>query len=155
MARFKKGSAEAKRYMARLRAMVGRKKRKSLSSKTSHSPVRRRKMARRRYARRRRKGGMTIPLAPVTGLIAGFITPSWYGKSAVQWAMEGDIESALKTVVNNYTGYRIDLGQWKPEGLAHGVAPIVAGLLVHKFVGGAPLNLNRLLGRAKVPFIRM
>lgn len=109
-------------------------------------------MARRRKKRRSRK--FTLPLAPVLGLTAGLSEPA-------QWIATGNYKDAMDLATANYTGfepYNTKLG-WKgkfnPARLSMGLLPLVAGLLVHKFVGGAPLNLNRTLGRANVPFLRI
>ena len=104
-----------------------------------------RKMARRK---RRRRGGMTIPLAPVIGLVAG-LGPT------IKEAMAGNVDAAIHEAAWAYTGYDTYDSTFRLERLQYGLTPLVIGLLVHKFVGGAPLNFNRMLGRAKVPFIRI
>lgn len=152
MARFKKGSAAAKAYMAKLRGMVGKRKTKVLNV-SSPSKVSRKNptMARRRYGRyraRRNSGGMTIPLAPVLGLVAGLAGPA-------QDLMKGDYNRAAINALYNYTGYNMEAKVFNAQGLINGLMPLVMGLLVHKFVGGKPLGLNAVLARAKVPFIRI
>lgn len=99
------------------------------------------------------KRKMTIPLALVGGFMAGLVGPR--GNSPAEYAMKGKWDSAAKAVVSNYTGYNVNKGAWKPMNMRHGVLPLIIGALVHKFVGGAPLNLNRALGQAGVPFIRI
>ena len=108
------------------------------------------KMARRRRytRRRRRRGSMTIPIAPVAGLVAGLAAP-------IDYLIKGDTKNAMLKLCKNYTGYNYEVGLWSPDDLKRGLLPLVVGLLVHKFVGGPPLNLNRMLGRAKVPLIRI
>jgi len=96
----------------------------------------------------RRNRQMTIPLAPMCGLFAGMA-------DGIGAAMRGDYENAINWTVAHYTGYEPWSGQWNPEQLKRGLLPLVAGLLVHKFIGGAPLNLNRILAAAKVPLIRI
>lgn len=91
---------------------------------------------------------MTIPLAPMAGLAAGLADP-------VIAALNGDYPRVALTLVSNYTGYDISQNKWNPAALLKGVAPLVAGLLVHKFIGGPPLNLNKVLANARVPFIRI
>jgi len=100
-----------------------------------------------RRKRGRRNYSMTIPLAPVIGLVAGLAKPA-------ALAYHGDLEGAAYIALENYTGFDI-AGGFDIERLKRGLLPLVMGLLVHKFVGGPPLNLNRVLGRAKVPFIRI
>jgi len=38
--------------------------------------------------------------------------------------------------------------------MVNGTIPLVAGVLIHKFIGGS-LGVNRALGRAHVPFLRI
>jgi hypothetical protein len=93
---------------------------------------------------------MTLPIAPIIGLLAGIIP-------AVGPAMAGNYMEAT-----NQLGYRF-LGvssitsspRFDINGLKTGLAPLVAGLLVHKFVGGRPLGLNAVLGKARVPYVRI
>lgn len=117
---------------------------KAPKSKTRKKGRVKRNMPRRRRSRRRYS--MTIPLAPVAGLAVGLSKP-------ISYAISGNYEEAMKELAANYTGYYE--GKWNPKHMVHGLAPLVVGLLVHKFVGGPPLNLNRVLGRARVPFIRI
>lgn len=98
--------------------------------------------------RGRRRRGMTIPIAPIMGLAAGLIEP-------VQTAMQGNMPAAFQTACRNYTGYDPIMMTWDYTWALRGIAPLIAGLLVHKYVGGPPLNLNQVLARAKVPFIRL
>ena len=124
------------------------KKRTRRRTRRSSNPRRRVRRIARRRRKRRRSAGMTIPLAPVAGLFAGLAGP-------IDYALRGDFNSAMIKVCKNYTGYNPEVGVWSPEDLKSGVLPLVIGLLVHKFVGGPPLNLNKVLARAKVPFIRI
>jgi len=98
---------------------------------------------------------MTIPLAPIAGMLP-MIMPS------VQAVMDGrGAVVAAEELTWNTAG--IDISQVKAGGVARfdagklisNITPLVAGLLVHKFVGGPPLNLNATLSRAKVPFVRL
>ena len=125
---------------------TGEKKPKGLktSSRKSKSSGSR-KMAKKR---RRRRGGMTIPIAPIVGLAVGIMP-------AVDYVMHGNWESAIEVLGARYTGYSMQQKNFNAMRLIDGIIPLVAGLLVHKFVGGAPLNLNRTLAKAGVPFIRI
>jgi len=123
------------------------KRRKSKRTRTSNPKKRRvRRIGRRRKGSRRYS--MTIPLAPVAGILAGMIDP-------INEALAGNYPRAMEVVVQRYTGYNVTDGTWNVGNLLKGVGPLIAGLLVHKFVGGPPLNFNKMLGRAKVPFIRI
>lgn len=124
---------------------VGR--RSNPKKRRSRNPTKRsvRKTARKR---RRRRSAQTIPLAPIAGLLAG-AAPS------IPPLMAGDYGEALNLWIASMTGYYPPNEDWRWWRLQRGLVPLVAGLLVHKFVGGAPLNLNRILARAKVPYIRI
>lgn len=97
--------------------------------------------------KKRRSRAITIPLAPMIGLAAGMAEP-------IRYAMEGNIPETIEQLKFNYVGLTRD-NRFDVNGLMKGVLPLVVGLLVHKFVGGSPLNLNRILARANVPFIRI
>lgn len=98
---------------------------------------------------------MTIPLAPVLGLAVGIVTrrPDW-GESPVELIMRGDWNMAFESLKQSYLGIHPN-GGWDPNLMAHGTLPLIIGALVHKFVGGAPLNINKMLAAAKVPLIRI
>lgn len=97
---------------------------------------------------RRRRAGLTIPLAPVIGLGVGVVP-------AVQKAMQSNWEGAVHDLALNYLGYSTIDGKFHFEHLSKGLYPLILGVLIHKFVGGSPLNFNRLLARAKIPLIRI
>ena len=101
----------------------------------------------RRKGRRRKKRGFTIPLAPIAGLVP-MVLPS------IQMAIAGDLNSAGTHLVWNTIGVDGN-GNFNMGKLVQNVTPVIAGLLIHKFVGGAPLHLNRILANAGVPFIRI
>ena len=102
-------------------------------------------MARRRRKRGKRK--FTIPIAPIIGLGVGLAGPA-------KDLMDGNVEYAVNKLKYSYLGLTPD-NQFKPEALLNGLVPLIAGVLVHKFVGGPPLNVNRMLARANVPIIRI
>lgn len=104
------------------------------------------KMARRK--RRRRSNGMTIPIAPIAGLMVGLAEP-------VQALLAGDIDGAANHLAYKYLGYDRKNNTVDLQGLWQGTFPLVLGALIHKFVGGKPLNVNAMLARSGVPFIRI
>ena len=111
------------------------------------------KITRRRFSltRRKRSRGsrkLTIPIAPIAGLLAGLAKP-------IEHALAGNFDTAFNHLSINYTGVHPVTGRFNPEWLKIGLMPLVMGCLVHKFVGGAPLNLNRVLANAGVPYIRI
>jgi hypothetical protein len=106
-------------------------------------------LARRWRGRKRGKRKFTIPIAPIAGLVAA---PAL--RSAATDALMGNFDGALKNL-----GMVVGIGFWDNkfhlEKLIENVGPMVVGLMVHKFVGGPPLNLNRALANAGVPLIRI
>lgn len=130
-------------------------KSKSRSESTA-KPKRRKKTVARKKRRSRRSRQMTVPLAVVVPAITPLAMPAMYGKSVIQWLMEGNWDQALKSLAYRYAGINPEAGgQIMWEELIATYAPMVAGTLVHKFVGGPPLNLNKTLARYGVPFLRI
>ena len=124
------------------------------SSKKAVKTTSKRKVKRKlaRKNKNRRKSQMTIPLAIVAPLAAG-IGPSV--ASIIADPSPENVAGTLNHLALIYTGYNAIDGVFDMGALAKGLFPLIAGGLVHKFVGGAPLNLNRMLAAAKVPFIRI
>lgn len=142
-------SKGAKNVFAYAWSLVKRKGKKRKSTKTrSSNPNKKRSVRKTGKKKRRRSRSMTIPLAPVAGLAAGVAEP-------IAYAMKGDVVQAFNHLSRNYTGVDIGSGSFSVDRLKKGLVPLVIGLLVHKFVGGAPLNANKALARANVPFIRI
>lgn len=101
-----------------------------------------------RRTRRTYSRQITLPIAPIAGLAAGMY-------SVVLNASQGNYEQAMADAIWHYTGMNIKAANmWQPEGLKYGLLPLVAGLVVHKVVGGT-LGANRMLARAGVPVIRI
>ena len=94
----------------------------------------------------RRRSQTTMPIAVVGGLAAGLITPA-------QFAMAGDFNSAGRLLVSSYTGYDMGTGQFNMANLRMGLAPLLVGFLVH--TAASKLGINRALGRARIPFVRV
>jgi len=122
---------------------ASKKKRRSNPQKTTKRKVRR--MARRKSRRRRKT---TIPVALVVGASAGAIEPI---TKLVQGASPYDVAS---WILAHYTGYKTWDSSFDINELAKGMLPLVAGAFVHKLVGGT-LGVNRALGQAGVPFLRI
>lgn len=126
---------------------------KNLNSKSKKTTNKIKKTVRRvslprRNRKRNGKRKFTIPIAPIAGIIAAPAT-----QQIAKYAMAGNFEQVLKTVPN-YIGFWSD-GSFHWDYLVKNVGAMAAGALVHKFVGGAPLNLNKTLANAGVPFIRI
>lgn len=97
--------------------------------------------------KKKAKRKFTLPLAPIIGLLAG-VAP------AIGPAMAGDIDGAVNVLKYNYLGITHD-NRFDANGLKKGLLPLIVGALVHKFVGGPPLNVNRMLAAANVPVLRI
>jgi len=119
---------------------------RKVTKKTKQTVRRKTRVARRK--KRRRSRSMTIPLAPVLGLFAGLANP-------IQLGMAGQLDLAITDATFNYTGFNRNTGQFDIGGLARGMGPLILGLMVHKFVGGPPLNANKMLAAARVPVLRI
>lgn len=96
--------------------------------------------------RRRRSNGFTIPVAIVAPL-------AMEGVETLQLVQDGNASLALDRLTQHYTGYSPNLNDWKWERLKGGAIPLMIGVLVHKLAG--KFGVNRALGRAGVPFIRI
>lgn len=92
---------------------------------------------------------MTIPIAPILGLAAGMAEP------ITAFASGASLESAGNIAIRAYTGYDIFSHDWGWQRMMNGVVPLAIGLMIHKFVGGRPLNANAALARAGVPYLRI
>jgi hypothetical protein len=95
----------------------------------------------RRYSR-----SFTVPVAIVAPL-------ALEGVARFQDVQEGNSQLALDRIVQHYTGYSPNLHDWRWERLKVGAGPLLVGLIAHKIA--TKFGLNRALGRAGVPFIRI
>lgn len=98
---------------------------------------------------------MTVPLGLVGGLGGALAVPAATGaggNSIIQAVMIGDPQWVLEAVAENFTGFNVYTGQWNLLN-ARGLWVALAGLAAHKIAGY--LGVNRALGRAGIPFIRI
>ena len=103
---------------------------------------------RRYYARAKHHARkMTIPIAPIVGIAAAPGTAY-----TIQKAMTGNVTATLKAA-GSFIGLD-DNGVFQMNILKNNLVPILIGAAVHKFVGGT-LGVNRMLGAAKVPILRL
>ena len=127
------------------------KSRPKAKTKRKSNPYRRKKtIAKRKKGRRSRK--FTIPIAAVTAVALPalkLLTRQGPKGQPMHEIQAGNWANAGEALVDNAT--HLFAGQ----GLMEWVPGSVAALLVHKFVGGSPLNLNRTLANAGVPFFRI
>lgn len=109
-------------------------------------PVRARTRTRflRRVARRSHK--LTIPVA----VFAGFLPLA--SDVGVQIG-QGDWLQAGQVLEHNLIGVNPWNGKWDTAGFKHGLYPIALGFVVH--IIASKLGVNRMLARARVPFIRI
>ena len=123
---------------------------KSTKTKTKQTKTKRRKYLGKKKGTRRKKA-FTLPLSIVGAVTAGMADPI---KIAVY---EKDPVRAAQLVAARYSGVDMRSGTmtFNTYELGIGVGSLIIGGLVHKFVGGAPLNVNRMLGQAGVPIIRV
>lgn len=135
---------------------IGRKIKKRTSRTRKANPTRRKGV--RRMARRKRRRGsrkMTIPLGLVGGLGGAMAVPcatAAGGNSIIQAVMIGDPQWILEAVAENFTGFNVYTGKWNLLN-ARGLWCCLAGAIAHKAAGY--LGINRALGRAKIPLIRV
>jgi hypothetical protein len=129
------------------RAAAGGSSSKKTRKSVKSTVTKRRNTVPRRKGRRRGSRKFTIPIAPIVGLAAGLAGP-------IKDLMDGEVEFAVNKLKYSYLGLDTE-NKFKPEALMSGLAPLIVGGLVHKFVGGPPLNLNRMLAQANVPIIRI
>lgn len=97
--------------------------------------------------RSRGKGKFTIPMAVIGGLVPA-------GADILSAWKVGGAEAALGHVSLVSTGYDPADGQWKPSfAMQKLYGPLFIGFMVHKIAGR--LGINRALGKAGVPFVRI
>lgn len=94
----------------------------------------------------RRRAGMTVPLA----VLAGFAP---LGVSTIEGFKQNGAEGAMHYAVAGLTGWDTRTNKWELAYMTRGTIPIVLGFLVH--YAASRLGVNRALGRARVPFLRI
>jgi len=94
-----------------------------------------------------RRAEMTLPLAVIGGMIPlGIRAYNGYKANGVVGMGDG--------VTSGLTGYSVFSKKFEWAAMSEGLLPILAGILVHKFVGGK-LGVNRALANARVPLLRV
>ncbi len=96
--------------------------------------------------KRRRRGGMTIPLT----IVAGF-APVISG--SVSRLRTGGIGAVSDFLLAGMTGFDRATNSWSLGNMSLGLGPILLGGVAHKVAG--MLGVNRALGRAKIPLLRV
>lgn len=116
------------------------------TSKTGKKTRRLYNLTQRRGKGHSRRGSLTIPVAPVLGLAASLIEP-------LDHIAHADVKGGLQLATMAFTGFDFH-GTFDPWRMKQGVLPVAVGLAVHYIVGNK-LGANRMLGRAKVPLLRI
>lgn len=111
-------------------------------------------MDRAKKKRRRRRvngflNGIQVPLALVAGAAVGPANVLQAHRA------NGNDFSATAGYANAiYTGYNPVNGSFSVHNMRDGLVPLAVGALVHKIVGQG-LGVNRMLGQARIPVIRV
>lgn len=109
--------------------------------------IRRRRRGNSRFFRRSsNSGGFKLPIA----VIAGFAPLVYH---VYDGARINGFSGAMRYLTMDTTGYDLDSKTWNFGDLVKGWTPILAGFVVHKMAG--VFGVNRALGRAKIPLIRI
>lgn len=103
-------------------------------------------MATKAVARRRKNGGTTVPIA----LLAGFMPIT---SEAIRGFQVGSWQGMAHQVAYSFTGWDTDTKTWEHSRLGGGLYPVLIGMAVHKVA--EKFGINRALGRAKVPYLRV
>ena len=96
---------------------------------------------------KKKNGGFTIPLA----VVAGFTVPLgrlWYDYKGTK-----NLDITTRQLGQFFTGYDWTTGKFNFELLKFGTMPVLAGFAVHMLA--SKMGINRLLGSAGIPIIRL
>lgn len=96
--------------------------------------------------KRRRSGGMKIPLLLVAGLSVGV------GNTLSDIQTYG-LANGTKLMSRHWLGYDHVSGRFIPSLMKGGTYPLIVGAVLSKIASA--LGINKMLGRAKIPFIRL
>lgn len=102
----------------------------------------------RRKARGRRRKGFTLPLA----VVAGFAIPT--AKIVIHTQHSGFVNGGIREAGRILVGFDHMEGRFNLAWLFHGLLPIIAGGVIHKFIGNR-LGINRAMSSAGIPLIRL
>jgi len=103
----------------------------------------------------RKRRAFTIPAALTSGVLLGFVIkpdPTW--DSPFEAAKRGDYATAIKNYATNMIGYRADTGAIFDTTIGmKGLWALIGGFVIHKVA--SMIGLNRALGRARIPYLRV
>jgi len=124
---------------------------KSSKSKTTKS----KKTSKSKGGKMAKRRNFTIPAALVSGVALGFVIkpdPTW--DSPYEAARRGNWDIAVKNYATNMIGYRADTGAIFDTTIGmKGLWALLGGFAIHKLA--TVFGLNRALGRARIPFLRV
>ena len=106
-------------------------------------------------ATNKKRRAFTIPAALTTGAVLGvFIKPDPTWDSPFEAARNGKWDIAVKNYATNMIGYRADTGAIFDTKIGmKGLWALIGGFVIHKIA--SVIGLNRALGRARIPFLRV
>jgi len=104
-------------------------------------------MVKTKTKRSRRYSSMPkIPISVIVGLLPTFNEAKKGWQETGFQGMTSNVSAAL-------TGYSLNTNKWYGNSLKYGLFPLVLGIGTHMLATYA--GVNRALGRAKIPFIRI
>lgn len=140
---------QRKKVTAAVHKGTKRASKPSRKSNPKNLKGRKKSMAKKKKSRRRRS--FTIPVAPVAGGAIGLVQGP-LGGSVIGDVMKGSWGDATKQFIVNYSGFNAFSNKWEPSQ-AKGLWGLLIGTGIH--VVASKLGLNRALGAARVPLIRI
>jgi len=131
------------------RAWAIHRGKKSSKSKTK------KKTGSKKMTTNRKRRQFTIPAALVSGVALGFvIKPASNWDSPYEAARRGDWATVIKNYATNMIGYRADTGAIFDTTIGmKGLWALIGGFVIHKVA--SMIGLNRALGRARIPYLRV
>ena len=105
--------------------------------------------------RRKRRGGnrkITLPISLIAPVVITVTKRMPSGSSIVENIQKGDW-GTLSYNLTELIGIEAPSGKFRLDYLINTIMPFVGGYVLHKVAG--MLGINRWLGRAKIPFIRI
>jgi len=124
-------------------------------SKSSTTKKTKKKSGSKKMATNRKRRQFTVPAALVSGVALGFvIKPASNWDSPYEAARRGAWDTAIKNYATNMIGYRADTGAIFDTTIGmKGLWALFGGFVIHKLA--TILGLNRALGRARIPYMRV
>ena len=125
---------------------------KEKSSKSKTKKKNKKKSGSNKMGKRR---NFTIPAALVSGVALGFvIKPASNWDSPYEAARRGNWDIVIKNYATNMIGYRADTGAIFDTTIGmKGLGALIGGFVIHKIA--TVIGLNRALGRARIPYLRV